>query len=149
MSPELSELPPPPEGGTGMRAADLINKVCVFRPNNLGEWDAKPAEVDADGNVTKEAQKASTYVECDVWVLDRAGILEEGSHVRVSWWKAVDQLKGCIGEFVPGKPTQEQGGRAVFLHPLEGDALKIAAKVVAELDISPEAEFLGESTEPF
>lgn len=129
----LRDPPEPPEGGSNMRAADLVNKVCVFRPTDMGEWPAKPAVHDEAGNVVDQAKKAQPYVECDVWVLDRAGIVEEGTGVRVSWWKAVEQLKDGIGEFTAAKPKQEDGGKAIFLQALSGEARDVAAKVVESL----------------
>ena len=125
-----------------MRAADLQNKICIFHPVEVGEWPAKGDEYDEEGNLTKQSQKASQYVSCDVWVLDRQGIVETGTEVRVSWWKAVAQLTAAIGGYVGAKPTQEQGGKAIYLVPLEGDAAKVAAEVVLDLE--------GESSdEPF
>ena len=35
------------------------------------------------------------------------------------------------------KPTQEQGGKAIYLVPLEGDAAKVAAEVVLDLEGEP------------
>lgn len=124
----IVDPPEPPEGsGSNMRARELVNKVCIFRPVTLGEWPAKPA------TETDKAMKAQPYIECDVWVLDRAGIIEEGTGVRVGWWKAVAQLKDRIGEMVGAKPKTEEGSNAIYLAALSGDARAIAEKVAAEV----------------
>lgn len=118
----LTDPPPAPEGGGSIRAKELLNKVCIFKPTSLGTWPAT------------EDKKEQPYVECDVWVLDRAGVLEEGTGVRVAWWKAVDQLQSKIGEYVGAKPVQAEGSNAISLLPLEGDAREVAARVTAELE---------------
>lgn len=106
----------PPEGGQSMKATDLQNKVCLFRPTGTGEWPAKPDEYDDAGNVVKKARGPQTYIECDVWVLDRQGILEHGTGVRVSWWKAVAQLQSVdLGDFVLAMPRKEEDSNAVVL----------------------------------
>jgi hypothetical protein len=127
----LLDPPEPPEGGSSMRAKDLVNKVCLFRPTGFGEWPAT------------DDKKAQPYVECDVWVLDRAGILEEGTGVRVGWWKAVEQLRGAIGQVVGAKPEQEQGSNAIHLLRLEGEARAVAAKVTAEIEAQSPADDEG------
>ena len=139
-----SDPPEPPEGGSSMRATELVNKICLFRPDSLGEWPAKEAELDDEGNVKKKARGPQTYVECSVWVLDRAGIVEEGENVRVSWWKAVEQLKDQLGYYVGGKPTQEPGSNAIYLVALEGDARAVAERIVKELEGGD-----PDGTEPF
>lgn len=118
-----------------MRAKDLVNKVCVFRPLSLGEWPAKAA------TETEKAMKAQPYVECDVWVLDRQGITEEGTGVRVGWWKAVEQLKACgLGSFVPAKPRTEEGSNAIYLAPLTPEARQVATQVIAALEAPPNSD---------
>lgn len=119
----LSDPPPAPEGGGSLRAKDLVNKVCLFRPESLGQWDLKEGET-----------KPRDYVSCSVWVLDRAGILEESENVRVGWWKAVDQLREKLGEYVGAKPVQEEGSNAIALMPLDGEARTVAERVTAELE---------------
>lgn len=132
--------PEAPEGGSAMRAKDLVNKVCLFQPVSLGEWPAKAAEYDENGTMKKPAQKASEYVECNVWVLDRAGVLEEGTGVRVGWWKAVAQLREGMFQYVGAKPKTEEGSNAIHLVPLEGAAREMAAKIVAELSAAEPGE---------
>lgn len=123
----------PPEGGGLMKAKDLINKVCLFRPTGLGEWPPK------------EDKKAQPYVECDVWVLDRAGIVEEGQGVRVGWWKAVDQLRDQMGSFVGAKPEQEEGSNAIYLRRLEGAARDVAAEVAQQIGDKPAEDYSEET----
>lgn len=135
MSKELVDPDPAPEGGAAqMRAADLKNKVVLLCPTEHDTVEGK------DG-------KPWEFVACNVWVLDRQGIVEEGTNVRISWWKAIAQLKDKMGEFVGAKPT-EQDDRSVELVPLSGDARKIAAQVVADLSGEPAAK-PGEEPEPF
>ncbi len=125
----------PPEGGASMKAADLQNKVCLFRPTGTGEWPAKEARVDEQGKEWK-AQGPQPYIECDVWVLDRAGILEEGTGVRVSWWKVVKQLEAVeFGDFVLGMPRKEDDSNAIVLIKTSKDEWReIGARVVKEID---------------
>ncbi len=119
----LNDPPPAPEGGTGsIRAKELLNKVCLFKPTGQGIWPAS------------DDKKEQPYVECDVWVLDRAGVLEEGTGVRVAWWKAVDQLSKKMGEYVGAKPMQNEGSNAISLVPLEGEARGVAERVTLELE---------------
>lgn len=123
---DFVDPPEAPEAQASMKAKDLKGQVCLFKPTAIGEW---PAQEASEGQKAKPAQP---YVECDVWVLDRAGIVDEGTGVRVGWWRAVEQLKDSIGRVVGGKPT-EQDDRSVILVPLSGEARDVAAKVSAEL----------------
>lgn len=123
---DFLDPPEPPEGSASLKAKDLKNKVCLFRPTAVGEWPAKEATEE------EKAKPAQPYVECDVWVLDRAGVTDEGTAVRVGWWKAVAQLKDNIGQIVAAKPM-EQDDRSVVLVALTGEAREVAAKVSAEL----------------
>jgi hypothetical protein len=124
----------PPEGGLSMKATDLQNKVCLFRPVAHGEWPAKPESVDETGKTIK-AQGPRPYIECDVWVLDRAGIVEEGTGVRVSWWKAVEQLKGVeFGSFVLAMPLKEDDSNAIVLIKTSKQEWRdTAAQVIKEI----------------
>lgn len=113
-----------PEGGNPDRlnAKNLKNCVLVVKPTShetIPGKDGKPWE----------------FVECDVWVLDRTGVVETGQGVRFSWWRAVRRLQGQIGEFVGCKPV-EQDDNSVDLLPLEGDAKKVAEQVVADIKSS-------------
>jgi hypothetical protein len=124
----------PPEGGLSMKATDLQNKVCLFRPMARGEWPAKEAHTTEDGT-TMKAQGPRPYVECDVWVLDRAGIIEEGTGVRVSWWKAVAQLEAVeFGDFVLAMPRKEDDSNAIVLIKTSKEEWReIGARVVKEI----------------
>jgi hypothetical protein len=66
----------PPEAEGRLKAGDLKNKVCLFRPTGYDYWPAKDAVHDEDGTVIQKAQGSQPYIECDVWVLDRAGIVK-------------------------------------------------------------------------
>lgn len=140
----IVDPPEPPEGGgTTMRAKDLINRSCIFRPTGEGYWPAKPA------TEHERAQKAQPFVECDVWVLDRAGVIEEGTGVRVSWWKAVEQLKAAPpGSFMPGKPRTEEGSNAIYLAPLTPEARTVALAVIESLEPVP-AVPSGNGADPY
>ena len=81
-------IPAPERWQAECEPPNLVNKICIFHPVEVGEWPAKGAEYDEEGNLTKQSQKASQYVSCDVWVLDRARCHREGApRVRVSWWE--------------------------------------------------------------
>ncbi len=129
----LLDPPEPPEGGGLMKATDLVNRSCIFRPTGMGEWPAKPATED------QKAQGPQPYVNCDVWVLDRAGVIESSSDVRVSWWKAVEQLRVSMGQFTGAKPKKEEGTNAIWLSPLSVEAREVAARVVGEIEASESA----------
>ena len=150
----IIDPPPAPEGGSSLRATDLKNQPCIIRGSELGTWPAKPAEYDGEGNVVKKAQKESEYVECEVWTLDRAGLLDHHEGVRISWWKAVDQLKGNLGALVACRPMQvDPNNNAISLEPLTGAARDVAQDVAANLidngpaNAAPPAYESGE--EPF
>ena len=116
-----------PEGGDAnrMNAKNLKNQVLLLKPTL---HDTVPGtKPNANGEV-----KPWEFVECDVWVLDRTGVVETGQGVRFSWWRAVRRLQSQIGEFVACKPM-EQDDNSVDLVPLEGDARKVAAQVVADI----------------
>ncbi len=112
---------PTGEGGPRMKAKDLKNKPCIFRPTGTGEW---PATAD---------KAASAFVSCDVWVLDRQGVVEQGTGVRVGWWRAQEQLKSQMGQFVGAKPV-EQEDNSIILTPLSEAARAVAAQVVEEIE---------------
>ncbi len=38
--------------------------------------------------------------------------------MRVSWWKAVEQLRVSMGQFTGAKPKKEEGTNAIWLSPL-------------------------------
>lgn len=135
---------PAPEGGGGLRAAELVGQFCLFRVTGEGMWDAKPAQEATADTPAKPAQEAKPYIECDVWTFDRAGQTGSGTGVRVSWWKAVEQLKAAgIGAFVAARPMTAPGSKAVELVTLEGDARKAATALVADIKTKEAADALG------
>lgn len=100
---------PPEEGAAQLRAKDLKNRVVVLRPVSVGEWPARAA---ADG---KPAQQAQAWIGCECWVIDGSETFEQFEpEVRISWWRTVEQLKDCMGEFVVGRVT-EQEDRSIIL----------------------------------
>lgn len=126
MTDENMDPGPPAEPGEGsLRAKNLKNAVLVLRPQRYGE---EPGKADPKTGEVKPWR----YVETDVWVLDRAGIVESGTNVRFSWWRAVPQLQDRIGQFI-GCKAVEQDDNSVVLVPLEGEARKVAAQVIADL----------------
>lgn len=135
----LEDPGPPPEGGQFLKAADLKNKPLLVKPTGTGWYDAKPAspaELDDQGNVVREAQKEQgpqEYVECDVWVLDRAGVVEEGTGVRIGWWKAVGQLKDKMGRYVGGVPLKEANSNSIVFEKLDDTHRAVAAQVVKDI----------------
>ena len=153
----MSIIDPPlaPEGGSNFRATDLKNQPCIIRGNELGTWPAKAAEYDANGVIVKDAQKESDYVECDVWTLDRAGLLDHHPGVRISWWKAVAQLKDSLGDLVLCRPAQaDPASNAISLLPLTGDARVVAEQVASTIDVAPDgpvpqAPAYEDGSEPF
>lgn len=130
----IVDPPPAPEGSPLMRAADLKNRPVVLRPTRYDSVEGK------DG-------KPWTFVECDVWVLDRAGVVEHAAGVRFSWWKAVEQLRETLGDLVACKPV-EQEDRSVELLPLTGEARAVAERVAAEITAADTAASVV-SDEPF
>lgn len=136
----------PPDPELRMGAADLKNKVCLFRPTAHGEWPAKDATVSEDGRAIK-AQGPRPYIECDVWVLDRAGIVEEGTGVRVSWWRAVEQLKPvALGKFVLAMPVEQQDRSVILLKTSKQEWRDIAATAVKEITGKNDAQPITESS---
>lgn len=140
----------PPEGGTMLRAADTVGQFCLLRITGEGTYPAKPAEVDpATGAETKKASKAQDYIECDVWVFDRAGFADgttaeqpTGEAVRYAWWKVVDQLKNHRANAPEGailgcKPMKETDSNAYYLAKLGPNATELATKLADAIDAAP------------
>jgi len=112
--------PEPPEGSNRLNAKDLKGHVVVLHPISVGEETGK------DG-------KPWRYVTCDVWQIDRAGIVERDSEVRVSWWRAYEQLKQVLGQYVPCKIFENED-RSVTLNPISQAAQDVIAKVRQEIE---------------
>lgn len=146
--------PEPPDPGERLNAKNLKGAYLVLRPTELGYWPAKdetPEERDPQGNVTRKAMKAQgpqPYVACDVWVFDRAGVLNSDTGIRFTWWRAVEQLKERIGVFTMCRPV-EQEDRSVVLNALTGQARETAEKIIAEIKAGGHAPVEPEpETEP-
>lgn len=117
--------PIPPEAGeAGLRAKNLKNMPVIFRPIAMGVAPKKE----------KPGQEYE-FASCDVWTLDRTGVVETAEKVQVSWWRAREQLREMMGEFVACRPT-EQDDNSVILAPLSGAARDVAATVVKELELT-------------
>lgn len=121
----LAQLPPPPEPGeaSGLRAKQLKNQPIVLLPTGVGVGKGK----DREGNPTEYE-----YINCTVWVLDRQGVTDSAEGVQFSWWRAREQLRDLIGQYVACRPV-EQDDNSVILTELSGEALAVAAKVVESL----------------
>jgi hypothetical protein len=134
--------PAPPEPGEAtLRAKDLKNKVCLFRAQSLGEWPAT------------EDKKAQPYVTCDVWVLDRAGIIEQSADVRISWWRAVGQLSPHLGEIMLGMPVEQDDRSVILVSTSKQEWRDLAARCIKEIEgadtRSAEPGPTDEDSEPF
>ncbi len=135
----------PPEASERMTAAALKNKICLIRPMSWDEWPSTPAEYDGEGNQTKKAQGPRPYCECDVWVLDRAGIVEEGTGVRFSWWKLVKPLdsKGEqgqlrpveLGSFLLAMPVEQPDRSVILVKTAKEEWRKIAREAAATVGL--------------
>jgi hypothetical protein len=119
----IIDPPPAPEAGKQqhMKAGDLKNKYCILRPTSTGQWEPR------------DGKEGNPYVACEVWTLDRAGILEHDTSVWISWWKAIAQLKNYMGQLVACRPV-EQEDRSIELTPLTGEARIMAEKVAGEIE---------------
>jgi hypothetical protein len=107
-----------------LKAKDLINKPLIIKPLAV-RHDGQGK--DDDGNPT-----SYTYVNCDVWVLDRAGVVEKGEGVRIAWKRVIPQLEDRIGKFVAGTPIVEADNSRV-LQAFSEAGKEIARKVIAEI----------------
>lgn len=119
----MSIIDPPaaPEGGSNARPSDLLNTPCIVQPTGTGVW----------GPDSKTPGKP--YVVCNVWTLDRAGIVDHHEGMWIGWWKAVEQLKGSPGALVACRPTQ-QADNSISLEPLDGAAREVAAGAAAQIE---------------
>lgn len=135
----IIDPPPAPEGGNNVRPADLLNQPILVRPIGIGTWDEE------------SKSPGKPYVICDVWTLDRAGIVEHHEGMWISWWKAVEQLRENIGSIVACRPTK-QDDNSIELTPLEGAAREVAVKAAESLsaveDVPP-APAYEDGEEPF
>ena len=153
MSDEEFGDPLPPAESSGLRGDDLLNKICVFYPREMGEYAPTPAQ---DG---KEAMKGGPYVVCEVWVIGLGGVEEHDSAVRISWWRSVPGLKARIGSFIQGQvKVNEDRSRTIM--PLTEQAKAaigvVRDQILAERDAtdaalgeSPAGDLAEHSSEPF
>ena len=124
----LSDPGVPPEAGTAgsrLRAKNLKNTPLILRPREVKSAEGR----DREGN-----PKMYDYMECDVWVLDRQGVVESDTGIRVTWWRALEQLKNArMGSLIACRPV-EQDDNSVVLAALEGAARDVAEIVAAEIE---------------
>lgn len=134
----LTDPPPAPELSENLvRASDLKNRVLIIRPTGVGEWPAK------------DDKAAQPYIEADTWVLDRQGIESFHQGVRYSWWRAVAQLRNCMGMLVACRPV-ERDDRSVELAPLPEAPRKVAEQVAAQIDADGQGvPAFEDGSEPF
>lgn len=136
---------PPPPARERLKAKNLVGQNCLILPTGIGEWDAKPA------TATDRAQPAQEYVECDVWTLDRQGIVASESGVRISWYRAVPDLKSEMGKYLGCRPTEDTD-KSNFLARLPDEIRPVAKKVCEELIAKKSVDALGgveDGTEEF
>ncbi len=112
-----------------LKAKNLKNRVVIIRPTGTGMGKSKDT-----------SKPDYEYIEADVWVLETHGVVETGTGVQFSWWRAREQLKRCIGELVACKPT-ELDDNSVELMPLTGNAREVAEAVAKRISS-------GETVEP-
>jgi len=148
MSDQFGDPPVPPEPGEGQfKAAELVGHLTVFKSAGEGEWPARDEEKDEAGKVTQRASGPRPYVICDVWQLDRAGIVRSAGDVRVSWWRVVEQLRGASQPYVVGKPVKQEDNSVILVVPSDADR-KIIELVKAEI-LDSVALTSEHSSEPF
>ena len=131
--------PPEPSEGDNLKAKNLKNLPIILRPVRVTEEPGKVTEQDPD-------PKPWRYVECDVWVLGAGGVEQEGTGLRISWWRAYEQIKNAIGRFIPCRPV-EQDDRSVILVPLKDTARKMAEQIIGDVESGAIEDEAG--TEPF
>ena len=129
----------PGDLSSGMRAKDLVNKPLLIRPNAVETFDGK----DNEGN-----PKAYQAVVCDVWVLDRAGIIEQGTNVQFSWVRVMPQLTDRLGKFVAATPRRQEDN-SIVLQAFSDDGREIARKAIAEIGSAAAAEEFVDGGETF
>lgn len=120
---DFIDPPPAPEATDRLRAADLKNRVVIFRATGQG---SDPSHPDKNGRPWE-------WTTCEVWVLDRSGIELHETDLRVSWWRVREQLAAAgEGALVAGK-VNENDDRSITLEPLSGDARNVATKTAESI----------------
>lgn len=104
-----------PAESSGLRSKDLYGKTVLVRPVEHGE------DVGDDGPYT--------FWNCDVVIIDRAGIEASGSNVRIGWKLIQKGLANRQGKWILAKVVQK--GTAWVLDP--NDVSDAARKVAAGL----------------
>lgn len=117
-----------------MKSKDLINKPLIIRPRAV-RHDGQGK--DDDGNPT-----TYSYVNCDVWVLDRAGVVESGTDVQFSWKRVIPQLADRIDKYVAGTPRVTDNNSRV-LEPFTDKGKEIARRVIGEIKAGEATAALG------
>lgn len=119
---------------SALRASDLINLPLLVRVTGEGEWPAREAGVDANGQQIR-AQGPSPYVECDVVVLGASGIEDHATGVRISWRRVVPhQLSiDMAGRWVPCRPKQQED-RSIILTTFDAKGKAKAAELLPEIE---------------
>jgi len=123
MTDEFVDPGEPGELSSSLRAKDLINKPCLIRPNGVESAMGK----DDAGN-----DKPYEFVSCDVWVLDRAGIVETGTNVQFSWKRAMPQLTDRLGQFVAATPRRNEDN-SITLQPFSEEGKHVARLAIKEI----------------
>ena len=138
--------------GEFLRTADLKNQVCLVIPREVREEPGvKPGR---DGVI-----KPWKFVACDVAIVDRAGIVNIGTDVRVSWAQPYLALEQALaenpGQVVMGKFATEEGSNSIRLIALSGKAKEVAQSCERAFldqlsdDGKDDAPFDDDLSEPF
>jgi hypothetical protein len=119
-----------PSSGEYMKSKDLYNRVVLVRPTTWGE------DTGDDGPYT--------FWNCDVVILNGAGIEAHGPDVRIGWKRIQKGLANRVGKWILAKVDQD--GTAWVLDPKKVDP-KIKA-IVPGLKDEVEALFPGSPAAP-
>ena len=114
-----------PADSSGLRSKDMYGKTVLVRPISHGE------DVGEDGPYT--------FWNCDVVIIDRAGIEASGSDVRIGWKLIQKGLANRQGKWILAKVAQK--GTAWVLDPR--DVSDAARAVAAGLRDEVSALFAG------
>ena len=137
--PELSDPPEAPESGTlGVKPRELVNHSVVLLPLKIRLAHDKKKDEDFE------------VVDCHFWRLESSGVAEEGE-TGISWWKAREQLRDSIGQYIACRPKQGDDN-SIALERLSGPAREVAAKVIADLSLpvgeAPPSDDYDEDEDP-
>lgn len=138
--PELTDPPDAPEAGSlRIKPRELVNLPIILLP--LKVRIAHDPKKDEDFEV----------VDCHFWRLESSGVVQEGE-TGISWWKAREQLRNQIGQYIACRPRQGDDN-SISLIKLEGAPRDVAAKVIADLSLpdrppAPSDDYSEEPPEP-